>query len=128
MTSANSAKSSAAGGRAEELVAEMDRALQPVYISGAHRPKVYFEEWPEPLITGIGWISELIERAGGADIFPETRREKKAAARTVSPEEVIARAPEIIFASWCGKPVEIGRDHVAPRLGPDPCGSRRTLD
>ena len=55
------------GGRAEELVAQMERALQPVPANGAHRPRVYFEEWPEPLITGIGWVSELIERAGGAD-------------------------------------------------------------
>ncbi len=94
------------GARAEELVARMERALQPVPAGGAHRPRVYFEEWPEPLITGIGWVSELIERAGGADIFAELRREKKAAARVVAPEEVLARAPEIIFASWCGRPAQ----------------------
>ena len=71
------------------------------------RPKVYFEEWPDPLITGIGWVSELIERAGGTDIFAELRREKKSADRTVPPEEVAARKPDLIFASWCGKPVEM---------------------
>lgn len=105
------------GGRAEEIVAEMDRALQPVNVNGARHPRVYFEEWPEPLISGIGWISELIERAGGADVFPELRREKRPAARTVSPEEVIARAPEIIFASWCGKRVEMGE--ITSRRGWD---------
>ncbi|MCE0523001.1 MAG: polyphosphate kinase 1 [Methylacidiphilales bacterium] len=105
------------GGRAEELVAQMEEDLKPVHTNGAHRPKVYFEEWPEPLISGIGWISELIERAGGADIFTELRREKKAAARAVSPEEVLARAPEIIFASWCGKPVQ--KSEITSRRGWD---------
>ena len=105
------------GGRAEELVGQMERALQPVHTNGAHRPKVYFEEWPEPLITGIGWVSELIERAGGTDIFAELRREKKAASRAVAPEEVLARAPEIIFASWCGKPVQ--KDEITSRPGWD---------
>jgi polyphosphate kinase len=93
-------------GRAEQLVADMEMKLEPVAIHGAHRPKVYFEEWPEPLITGIGWVSELIERAGGVDIFAELRREKKSSARIISPDEVLARQPEIIFASWCGKPVQ----------------------
>jgi polyphosphate kinase len=93
--------------RAEEVVAQMARALQPVETNGAPRPKVYFEEWPEPLITGIRWVSQLIERAGGTDIFAELRQEKKAASRAVRPEEVVARSPEIIFASWCGKPVRM---------------------
>jgi polyphosphate kinase len=93
--------------QAEELIAQMERDLQPVHANGAHRPRVYFEEWPDPLITGIGWVSELIERAGGIDIFAELRSEKKASARTVTPEEVINRKPEIIFASWCGKPVQM---------------------
>ena len=94
-------------GRAKSLVTRMKRELQPVVLNGSHRPKVYFEEWPEPLITGIGWVSELIERAGGDDIFAELRHEKKAAARIVTPDEILARQPEIIFASWCGKPVQI---------------------
>jgi polyphosphate kinase len=94
------------GGRADEIIAEMERALEPVHVNGAARPKVYFEEWPDPLITGIGWVSELIERAGGTDIFRELQGEKKAAWRAVAPEEVVARQPELIFASWCGKPVQ----------------------
>jgi polyphosphate kinase len=92
---------------AVQLVAMMSRALHPVAINGASRPRVYFEEWPDPLITGIGWVSELIELAGGEDVFADKRREKKAAERMVMPDDVLARQPEIIFASWCGKPVEI---------------------
>ena len=92
------------GARADQLVAEMERAFKPVHAT--HRPRVYFEEWPEPLICGIGWVSELIERAGGTNIFAELLREKKSAGRAVCPDDVIARAPEIIFASWCGKPVD----------------------
>ena len=103
------------GDRAEEIVAQMERALQPAPVNGAHRPRVYFEEWPEPLISGIGWVSELIERAGGIDIFAELRQEKKAAARTVAQDDVIVRAPEIIFASWCGKPVQKGE--ITSRAG-----------
>jgi len=104
-------------GRAEELVTEMREALAPVAVNGAPRPKIYFEEWPEPLITGIGWVSELIERAGGMDIFAKLRNERKAAARTVDPDEVVARAPEMIFASWCGKPVQM--DEITARRGWD---------
>jgi polyphosphate kinase len=95
------------GDRATQLVTKMKHDLQPVALHGAHRPRVYFEEWPDPLVTGIGWVFELIERAGGSDIFAEKRHEKKAAARTVTSDEVLARDPEIIFASWCGKPVRV---------------------
>jgi polyphosphate kinase len=90
---------------AERLVAQMERDLAPVALKGEHRPHVYFEEWPEPLITGIGWVSELIERAGGNDIFEELRGTKRASQRAVAPADVVERRPEIIFASWCGKPV-----------------------
>jgi polyphosphate kinase len=92
--------------RAEELIAEMERDLAPVDFAADERPYVYFEEWPDPLITGIGWVSELIERAGGNDIFADKRGEKQAALRAIAPEEVIVRQPEVIFASWCGKPVQ----------------------
>ena len=103
--------------QAEQLIIRMERDLQPVERHHDHRPRVYFEEWPEPLITGIGWVSELIERAGGNDIFAELRREKKSSGRVITPEEVLAREPEIIFASWCGKPVLTGGNHLTPRDG-----------
>ena len=68
------------------------------------RPRVYFEEWDDPMISGIGWVSELLEIAGGDDIFSENRRSSLATDRIISdPSEVVARSPDIIFASWCGK-------------------------
>ncbi|MBI1893407.1 MAG: cobalamin-binding protein [Candidatus Rokubacteria bacterium] len=70
------------------------------------RPRVFFEEWDAPLISGITWVSELIEIAGGRDIFPELRAEPMASGRVVDPQEVIRRDPQIIVASWCGKRVD----------------------
>jgi len=67
------------------------------------RPKVFFEEWDEPIISGIGWVSELIEIAGGQDIFPELAREPLAKNRILLPEAIPPRAPDVILASWCGK-------------------------
>ena len=71
----------------------------------APKPKVYFEEWDDPLISGIGWVSELIEIAGGEDAFPQMRVQKAAKDRIVTPDDVVAAAPDIILASWCGKKV-----------------------
>jgi iron complex transport system substrate-binding protein len=79
------------------------------------RPRVYFEEWPDPLIAGIGWVSEMIDMAGGRDVFAELRGEHGATGRAVVPEEVVRRDPEIILASWCGKPVD--RAAIAGRPG-----------
>ncbi len=67
------------------------------------RPRVYFEEWDEPMIAGIGWVSEIIEAAGGVDVFADRAQEKSAKARIVSASEVIAAAPDLIIGSWCGK-------------------------
>jgi iron complex transport system substrate-binding protein len=69
----------------------------------ARRPRVYFEEWDEPLISGIGWVSELIEIAGGEDCFPDLARRAGARDRIVRPQDVIAARPDIIVGSWCGK-------------------------
>ena len=68
------------------------------------RPRVYFEEWDEPMISGIAWVSELIGIAGGDDIFPERAACSLARGRIIAHgDEVIAQAPDIIFGSWCGK-------------------------
>jgi iron complex transport system substrate-binding protein len=67
------------------------------------RPRVYFEEWDEPMISGIGWVSELIEAAGGIEAFPDVSTRKNAKDRIVSAEDVIRAAPDIIIGSWCGK-------------------------
>jgi len=73
-----------------------------------YRPRIYFEEWPDPPIAGIRWVSEIIEFAGGRDIFPELRTRSSAAERVVDPAEVLRRDPEIIVASWCGKRLDRG--------------------
>ena len=67
------------------------------------RPRVYFEEWDEPMISGIHWVSELIEAAGGIEVFPDIASAKNAKDRIVTPEAVIAAKPDIIIGSWCGK-------------------------
>jgi iron complex transport system substrate-binding protein len=105
-----------AGARA--LVADMTDEARQIreYSSGwPARPRVYFEEWHDPLIAGVRWVSELIEVAGGRDVFAELRRERGALGRRVDPDEVVRRDPEIILASWCGKPVDAGS--IARRPG-----------
>jgi iron complex transport system substrate-binding protein len=77
----------------------------PCRCEGGQRPRVYFEEWDNPLISGVGWVSELIGIAGGDDVFPELGEKKAAKDRIVSSEAVIAAAPDVILASWCGKKV-----------------------
>ncbi|HUA79637.1 MAG TPA: cobalamin-binding protein [Dyella sp.] len=80
------------------------------------RPKVYFEEWDEPIITGIRWVAELIGIAGGEDLFPELARESLAKHRILADgSEVIRRAPDIILGSWCGK--RFRPERVAERPG-----------
>ena len=95
--------------QAQRLVEAMRREIWRDHdgLSTRQQPKVYFEEWDEPLISGIRWISELIEAAGGCDIFPELRGRSRASDRVVAAEEVIHRRPEIIVASWCGKKVNL---------------------
>jgi iron complex transport system substrate-binding protein len=78
------------------------------------RPLVFFEEWDEPLISGIQWVEELVEIAGGDPVFPELRAAKLARDRRVESAAVIARNPEIVLASWCGKPVNIERICARP--------------
>ena len=81
------------------------------------RPRVYFEEWMDPLITGIGWVSDLIEVAGGRDVFAELRDRRSASERIVKPADVLARDPQIILASWCGKPVDPAAIAARPGFG-----------
>lgn len=102
------------------LVAMMEAAFGQVRASAAairRRPRVYFEEWDDPLISGIKWVGELIDLAGGEEIFPELREGRTASERIVRTDEVIRRDPEIIVASWCGKKVRPER--IAQRPGWD---------
>jgi iron complex transport system substrate-binding protein len=105
-------------GAARELIADMRDEVTQVreYSSGwPDRPRVYFEEWMEPLIAGIGWVSDLIEIAGGDDVFADLRGRGGARERVVVADEVARRDPQIILASWCGKPVD--RAAIAARPG-----------
>lgn len=102
----------------EALAAQFEAALEAIAARPtrpARRPRVYFEEWDDPLISGIAWVSELIERCGGEDIFPELRGCRAARQRVVDPAEVARRDPEIIIASWCGKKARLER--IAARPG-----------
>lgn len=87
---------------ADRLAANLEDTRQRA-AKARHRPKVYFEEWDDPMISGIAWVSELIDAAGGDDIFPELATCKSAKDRIVTPDAVIRRAPDIIVGSWCGK-------------------------
>jgi iron complex transport system substrate-binding protein len=92
--------------RGHELVAELERGLAAIGQSAARftrRPRVFFEEWPDPLISGIQWVEELVEIAGGDPIFPELRDKRLAKDRIVQPDEVLLRRPDVVLASWCGK-------------------------
>jgi iron complex transport system substrate-binding protein len=101
---------------ARELGAGLDRMRESA-AQRPSRPRVYFEEWDDPLISGICWVDELVEIAGGNPVFPELRHGRLAKERIVTSEQVIAAAPEIIIGSWCGKPVR--RDRIAARTGWD---------
>lgn len=99
-----------ASAKAAALTDRLKRRLDDVAASAAQhaaRPRVYFEEWNDPLISGICWVSELIEIAGGIDVFPELRREQGAKQRIIDPAKVVAAAPDVIVASWCGKKVRV---------------------
>ncbi len=92
--------------KAEALACALERRIEDARLRAAtlaRRPRVYFEEWDEPMISGIRWVAELIEIAGGIDVFPARSKRKNAKDRIVSGEELIAAAPEIIVGSWCGK-------------------------
>ena len=97
--------------RAEALVAELEATIARVRVEaatrllpGLRRPRVYFEEWDEPLISGIRWASELIALAGGEDVFADQSHAQAGKSRIIAdPLEVVRRAPDVIIGSWCGK-------------------------
>jgi iron complex transport system substrate-binding protein len=92
--------------RAEQLVIALEARLAEARNTAEclpRRPRVFFEEWDDPLISGIGWVSELVEIAGGIDIFADRRNRGAAKDRVVTVGEVVAREPDLIIGSWCGK-------------------------
>jgi iron complex transport system substrate-binding protein len=107
-----------APGKAEQLATSLAARVSAAAGRSARlpvRPRIYFEEWDEPMISGIHWVSELIEAAGGIDVFPEFATRKNAKDRIVTAEQVIAAEPDIIIGSWCGKKFVPAR--VAARPG-----------
>ncbi|HSD42602.1 MAG TPA: ABC transporter substrate-binding protein [Burkholderiales bacterium] len=108
-----------AAAKGERLVAELETGLDGIRARAARferRPRVYFEEWDEPMISGIGWVSELVGIAGGQDVFPERARSHAAAGRTIAdPQEVVRAQPDVILGSWCGK--KFRPEHVVARPG-----------
>lgn len=105
--------------QARVLLDELRRGMDEVREAAARlpvRPRVYFEEWDEPMISGIRWVSELIGLAGGDDCFPELAAQQGAKHRIIAdPLEVVARAPELIVGSWCGK--KFRPEKIAARPG-----------
>jgi iron complex transport system substrate-binding protein len=104
--------------RGVALVDELQCGLEQIAASATifpSRPRVFFEEWKEPLISGIGWVEELLEIAGGQVIFPELRKCGKSKDRIVEPAEVAARNPDVIIASWCG--MKVDPRHICSRPG-----------
>jgi iron complex transport system substrate-binding protein len=94
--------------KGEALATDLEASLEEVRESGRRfswRPRVFFEEWNDPLISGIQWVEELVEIAGGEAVFPELRAKRLAKDRIVQPDEVARRNPDVILASWCGKRV-----------------------
>ncbi len=90
---------------ADRLAADLDRIADSAS-RFTRRLRVFFEEWDEPLISGIRWVEELVAIAGGTPIFPELAAAGLAKDRIVDPLEVARRDPQVIFASWCGKKVK----------------------
>jgi iron complex transport system substrate-binding protein len=106
--------------KGQALVASLRAGLAAVAASAARfpsRPRVFFEEWKDPLISGIRWVEELIEIAGGDPVFPELRHEQSAKTRIVDPAAVIPRDPDVIIASWCG--MKVNKDFIRGRPGWD---------
>ncbi len=105
-----------AGDRGDALVAQLQRGLKAIEASAArfeHRPRVFFEEWNDPLISGIRWVDELLEIAGGESMFPELREKALAKDRILDPRTVARKNPEIVIGSWCG--VRFNPDFVRDR-------------
>jgi iron complex transport system substrate-binding protein len=116
--------------RAEELVTTLEAGLAQARSraeSLPKRPRVFFEEWDDPMISGIGWVSELIEIAGGIDIFADRRNQRAARDRIVRVEEVVERAPDLIIGSWCGKKFRPERLAARPSFALTPAVQRQDV-
>jgi iron complex transport system substrate-binding protein len=112
------------------LVSDLSRRLDDARERGSRlalNPRVYFEEWDEPMISGIGWVSELIAIAGGTDVFAHLANQKSAKNRIVNAEAVIAARPDIVIGSWCGKKFRPERFAARPGFGDIPAVQHQRL-
>jgi iron complex transport system substrate-binding protein len=98
----------------QDLKSQLD-AIRTSAKAFPFRPRVFFEEWNSPLISGIRWVEELIEIAGGTPLFPELRMMKNAPDRVVDPNEVVTRQPDVVIASWCG--AKVNKKIIRSRAG-----------
>ena len=115
---------------AEQLVAQLETGLVQARNRAERlpkRPRVFFEEWDDPLISGIGWVSELVEIAGGIDIFADRANQGAARDRIVAVDQVAAREPDLIIGSWCGKKFRPERVMVRPGFEQLPAVKHRDL-
>src|SRR5688572_30817875 len=107
--------------RGSELVRRLEGELDQIREKAKafpRRPRVYFEEWDEPMISGIRWVSELVEIAGGEDVLPELSHSQGASGRIIADANAVVRKdPEVIIGSWCGK--KFRPERVAARPGWD---------
>jgi iron complex transport system substrate-binding protein len=99
---------------AEKMIAHVDSVREDASRL-RRRPRVYFEEWDDPMISGIGWVSEVIEIAGGIDVFSDRAASGLAKDRIIAdPIEVVRRQPDLLLASWCGKKYQPEKVWVRP--------------
>ena len=99
-----------------DRLAQIDASARALQATGKRRPRVYFEEWDEPHISAIRWVSELIGIAGGDDCFPELAHQGLGKNRIIADgSEIVRRNPDIIIGSWCGK--KFRPEKVAARSG-----------
>ena len=105
--------------RGLQLIEQMQARLQAIRTAASQlprRPRIYFEEWDEPPISAIRWVSELMGIAGGDDIFPELAQRAMGKQRIIAdPQEIVRRNPDIVIGSWCGK--KFRAEKVAARPG-----------
>jgi iron complex transport system substrate-binding protein len=116
--------------RARQLVGTLETRLAEVRSRAEglpKRPRVFFEEWDDPLISGIGWVSELVEIAGGIDVFADRMNQGAAKDRIVTAEEVVAREPDLIIGSWCGKKLRPERVIARPGFAEIPAVQRQDI-
>jgi iron complex transport system substrate-binding protein len=114
LTGALVGRAEAAERLAAELTANLERHAEAAERL-PRRPRIFFEEWHEPLISGIRWVSELVEVVGGEDVCRESRASHGAKGRVFEPEEVARRNPDAVIASWCGRKAK--REKIAARPG-----------